>query len=384
MLNLNKDEMQKVYELSTKMWNARRQNVPVRENLIQALRDELPEKEDCEAAVDSLRSGGNMLDSNLEKLDTESLSSVLEGIVDRSIAGLDTQAQYQWLSGLLNSCLQTAKDNLGGTNYIFVPVENATEADVTALKAQVIELVETFGLAMIENLDTAGVMNAFSFTAEEQRMLQDSATDETLNDYMELALYILYEQGEIEGLRSLPGGISLEALGATFRAALRIARIKLDALLEKISWENVLKALNKIASVLLTVLGAIFMGTVAAGLSILGLHSLAALIKSVLGLCVLGLAAYHIFRLVQGVKNGTVQETLEKCWNQAQQMASQAVEWAKVFGTWLKEKVLSVWESLQEKLRQLQGRLEVMEEKFEETAPSMRATVEEETAPLQA
>ena len=102
-------------------------------------------------------------------------------------------------------------------------------------------------LAMIENLDAAGVMDEFSFTAEEQQALQDSATDETLNDYMELALYILYEQGEIKGLRGLPSGTGLEALGAVFRAALKMAQVKLEALLGKISWESALKALNTIA-----------------------------------------------------------------------------------------------------------------------------------------
>ena len=135
MLNLNEQEMQKVYELSTRMWNARRQDLPVRENLIRALREELPEKEDCEEAVDSLRAGGAMLDSNLKKLETESLSSVLEGIVDRSLEGRDVQAQYHWLSGLLNSCLQAARENTGAPDLVFVPAENATAADVAALKA---------------------------------------------------------------------------------------------------------------------------------------------------------------------------------------------------------------------------------------------------------
>lgn len=385
MLNLNEQEMQKVYELSTRMWNARRQDLSIRENLIRALREELPEKEDCEEAVDSLREGGAMLDSNLKKLETESLSSVLEGIVDRSLEGLDAQAQYRWLSSLLNSCLQAARQNMDVPDLVFVPAENASEADVAALKAQVIDLVGTTGLAMIENLDAAGVMDEFSFTEEEQQALQDSATDETLNDYMELALFILYEQGEIEGLRGLPGGASLEALGAVFRAAVKMARVKLKALLGLISWESVLETLNTIASVLLTVLGGLLLGGAVLVLSALGLRLLAALIGSVLGVCALCLAGYHIYRLVQGVKNGTVQEALHEYWNRARQAAGQAAAWAKTFGTWLKEKVMAVWEGLRERLSQLQGRLETMAER-EERASSTRAAYvsEEETAPVQA
>lgn len=384
MLNLNEQEMQKVYELSTRMWNARRQDLPVRENLIRALREELPEKEDCEEAVDSLRAGGAMLDSNLKKLETESLSSVLEGIVDRSLEGRDVQAQYHWLSSLLNSCLQAARENTGAPDLVFVPAENATAADVAALKAQVIDLVGSTGLAMIENLDAAGVMDEFSFTAEEQQALQDSATDETLNDYMELALYILYEQGEIKGLRGLPSGTGLEALGAVFRAALKMAQVKLEALLGKISWESALKALNTIASVLLTVLGSLLLGGAVLVLSALGLKLFAALIGSVLGVCALCLAGYHIYRLVQGVQNGTVQETLHEYWNRARQATEQAVTWAKVFGAWLKEKVMIIWESLQERLSQLQGRLETMAE--QERAPSTHTVYadEEEVAPVQA
>ena len=164
-----------------------------------------------------------------------------------------------------------------------------------------------------------------------------------------------------------------------------MARVKLKALLGLISWESVLETLNTIASVLLTVLGGLLLGGAVLVLSALGLRLLAALIGSVLGVCALCLAGYHIYRLVQGVKNGTVQEALHEYWNRARQAAGQAAAWAKTFGTWLKEKVMAVWEGLRERLSQLQGRLETMAER-EERASSTRAAYvsEEETAPVQA
>lgn len=185
----------------------------------------------------------------------------------------------------------------------------------------------------------------------------------------------MYERGEIENLRHLSGKFNLETLGAMFRGAVKIARAKMDALLGRISWEKVLLVLNRVSSILLLVLGICLTGTLAVGLAAIGLTSLASLLETVLWISVLGVAAYHIYHFVKSVRDGTAEEKLEEYWNRAKQMAGQGVEWAKTFGSWVKEQLSVVWQALKTQLDHLRGKLEEAAEKADEKEEKSPVTV---------
>ncbi len=369
MLNLSKEEMQKVHELSTKLWESRKQDASIRENWLEALSQELPEREDTESVVDQLLEGGALLDSNLEKLDNRSLSEVLEEILNGKLEELETQDQYQWLSDMMNGCLQSLNQPEAVMDYVFVPAEHATMEDVTQLKAEVVDVVGTSGLAMLDSVDSADLMDEFSFTEEEQQAIRDSAMDEALDGYLELALYILYKRGEIEALRHLPENFSLKALGAMLRGAVRTAKAKIQALLGKIPWENVLSVMNKVGSVLLLVLGVLLTGGAVSVLAAWGWHTLATTLGAALWISVLGVAAYHIFLLARSLQDSTVEEMLQEYWNRAAELAKRGLERVRSFGQWLKEKLVELWEVLR-------GRLEGLKRAGEEqTAPTQAQTV---------
>lgn len=346
---MNKDmEMSgKVAELAETMMKEKDESKTEKENLILAYEKRMPVASGEEAVRDILKG-----DADFE--------SAMEGnTVEPSEAQgqVSIGQQYNRAVGLINHVIQIVNDN---PQYGMEPQElisekaedEVTAEDLKEIKDLLAETGEKFGPLMLENEEMASALSALD--TDELGELNEDRLDEEYKHYLELAAFILHQQGELAG--AVPPETDAYSFGATIAAAVAVAKAKVKALMGKIPWEKVLNVLSKVGKALLTVVVA--GGAAALVVSLLGVGTIVAFSRIVLVIAIVVCAK----KAIDWIRSDEAKIWFKNVKEKAKDMTQKVGSWLWTFWSWIKEKAVALWQKFSEKIQNLSVKNRAQEE----------------------
>lgn len=354
-MRMTKDFLKKAVSMTRQMMNEKDEGRSLEENLAAALAMRLPE-EDCEKAVADLLAGDRDFQEALRQIE-ENDDSVYSCGIDEALKDLTLAEQYHKLMTALNQFQDAMGKNLdvdmaGNLDIEESSEDEVTEDEVLELKNTLAQLEEALGVVFFENKETAQFTGRMEETGLESSGIDVEELDESKRYYMELAIYILYRQGEFV---EIPCETSVRSIGTILAAAFAAAKTKILGIMGKIPWKQVLSTLGKIAGAALMLLGfAVLFNT--------GIYYLGFEVMYKISIIMLAVIVWFLLEEAEDwFESGKAEEFISDMvdtWNKisdgAFQWLGEKVEavqkWLGIFAAWLKEKAEPAWNKITAKL----------------------------------
>jgi hypothetical protein len=339
-----KNGLEKVIEKTLELESQADNKLIIEENMEAILLGHFPDC-DSKTIISQLMAGDASVKKQLdtkEAIDYEAMSE--EALED----AFRTRAES------FNSMIDMVKENEQydiGTSWEHIDV------NMPATIEKMRELDENFDLL----LDAVTPL-MFDDGESAQMLDENAAVMENLDDshryYLELALYILVRQGEIQEIPEMSGGAENQtpfAIGAVASSVFEAIKVKLAGIKGKITWNNVKSALKKIGKGLIDILIAMGLGYLICAL--FG-PAVAVFVGKVLTL-------FWVFAeiglLMDWVESGKAGEFWEKVQKKVKNIVADTADkmikagqvlnlWYKELISWIKEKAHNIKETSENKL----------------------------------
>lgn len=347
---LKENEIKMLNDLVREMKQEASDKLSLEENMqisFAARIDNLDEKKE----VADICKGIHTFDDLLEQMESaDGKELIIETISNSELKNKSIKEQH----AILAEALEAFKAELANKGYdlgelrdlVIEKDKEVTEEELDELKEMLAEYLDRFALLHGEHEIIEGFFQSIKGEVSEE-LLQLYESDEE-KYYMALAIYILQLQGR---LAAVPPETGAEGIGAGVAASVASAKVHIKGTLGKLSSEEVLDALKKIAKVVLTIMVSLAIGAAAyiAGKFIFFIATL------IFGYGVIGTIAALVFTAC-----GTIMtiDGLYEIWEDVKESCEDAKEFALAKMTlvkkWITEEAIPAlkqfWKRLKEKV----------------------------------
>ncbi len=259
MREFTEDEIRMIRELAKEMREEANSDLPMEENMQISLAGRV-ENVDEQKEIAGICAGIRDFDDMMRQLAEEDPREViLRSLADSGLKDKTPEEQYTVLEGTLKTLTAELEKNPDYKAEVQVSADSDTAPDqvtdeaLEQLKQKLAEYLDQFALMHGGEAVSEQLFAKLSATMGEDAFgaLKDGLADDEQRYYMALSVYILRLQGKLE---SVPPEMDGHGIGAAVAAFIASARARMEGFFGKISWEDVLAMLKRIASAALTLL----------------------------------------------------------------------------------------------------------------------------------